>query len=109
KYLMVEVMNIKSIGPNLELNPNGRTGDGDLDVVLIGEEQRAKLVSYICDKANGAPTQGFRTLKAKKIEMTWEGLHAHTDDETIKKERSTTIKIEILPGVLNVLTPTVPK
>jgi diacylglycerol kinase (ATP) len=40
KYLMLEVMNIRSIGPGLNLNGGADVGDGLFEVVLLGEDKR---------------------------------------------------------------------
>lgn len=109
KFLMIEVMNIKSIGPNLELNPNADIGDGELEVILVSEEQREQLVRYIESKLEGNAVQNFSTLKAKKIEIAWDGIHAHTDDEIVKKNKEDAVSIEILNGVLEFLVPKEPK
>lgn len=106
KFLMIEVMNTRSIGPNLELNPNADIGDGELEVVLVGEDHRQQLINYIAGKLDGNPSQHFSTLKAKKIELSWDGVHAHVDDEIVKKEKSEAITIKVLNGALEFLVPT---
>lgn len=47
EYLAVVAMNIRRLGPNVELAPGARPGDGLLDVVLLGEEHRDDLVDYV--------------------------------------------------------------
>jgi diacylglycerol kinase (ATP) len=47
EYLAVVAMNIRRLGPNVELAPGARPGDGLLDVVLVGEEQRSDLIDYV--------------------------------------------------------------
>jgi len=46
-YLAVVVMNIRRLGPNVELAPGARCGDGLVDLVLVGEEHRSDLVEYV--------------------------------------------------------------
>jgi diacylglycerol kinase (ATP) len=50
EFLAVEVMNIGEMGPNLPLAPNADPGDGLLEVVLIGAEDRASLVAYLSER-----------------------------------------------------------
>lgn len=40
RFLLIEVMNIKSVGPNLMLAPQADPGDGLLDVVLVKEREQ---------------------------------------------------------------------
>ena len=47
EYLAVVAMNIRRLGPNVELAPGARPGDGLLDVVLVGDEHRGDLVDYV--------------------------------------------------------------
>lgn len=45
--IAVEVMNIRGIGPNVRLAPSADPSDGQLDVVLIGEDDRVALVDHV--------------------------------------------------------------
>jgi diacylglycerol kinase (ATP) len=42
-YLMVEVMNVPFLGPQMQISPSSNPGDGELEVILAGEEQRSSL------------------------------------------------------------------
>ncbi|HYI75973.1 MAG TPA: diacylglycerol kinase family protein, partial [Chryseolinea sp.] len=50
KFLLVEVMNIRSIGPNLNISPMGDAGDGEFDVILIQEDKREELAEYVLER-----------------------------------------------------------
>jgi diacylglycerol kinase (ATP) len=54
EYLAVEVTNIREIGPNFPLAPDVDVGDGLLDVVLVGQDDREALVSYFGDRLDRA-------------------------------------------------------
>jgi diacylglycerol kinase family enzyme len=102
KYLMVEVMNIRSIGPNLVLVPHADPGDGELEVVMIPEAQRSELESFVLGQINGQEsTFNFTTIKAKNVELFWDGKDLHIDDERVKVEKPVEIRIEIQPDMLN--------
>jgi len=102
KYLMVEVMNIRSIGPNLVLAPSADPGDGELEVVLIPETQREKFEAFILSQINGGEDEfKFTTIRAKNIELSWGGKDLHIDDERIKLEEPARINIEIQPKMLH--------
>ena len=106
KFLLVEVMNIQSIGPNLNLAPESDPGDGEFDVVLITEKQRPALAEYVQKKINGLEVPfDFPILKARNMEMEWKGKHAHVDDEYLKIEHPKPIKIELRQGLLDFLIP----
>jgi diacylglycerol kinase (ATP) len=46
RYLMLEAMNIRHIGPNLLLAPDADPGDGYLDLVMVEDSQREELAGY---------------------------------------------------------------
>jgi diacylglycerol kinase (ATP) len=104
KYIMVEVMNTKAIGPNLELAPHGDPGDGEFDVVLIPESHQKKFEKFLLDRIEGGEGDfSFTIIKAKKLELTWNGKDVHADDERLKPDRELDVKIEILPGMIDFL------
>ena len=102
KYLMVEVMNIRSIGPNLVLAPDADPGDGELEVVMIAEAQRGDLEAYVLGQINGDETEfNFMTIKAKSLEVMWQGEDLHIDDERVKVDKPVEVRIEVQPDMLN--------
>ena len=104
KYILVEVMNTTSIGPNLGLSNSGDPGDGEFEVVLISEGHQKKFEEFLLNRINGKEDNySFSTLKAKKIQISWEGKDVHADDEILKLDRATEITVEILPGILEFL------
>lgn len=106
KYLMAEIMNTQTIGPNLWLSPLGDPGDGELEVVLVPENHREKFASYVFHKMNGVDeAYQFHTLEGKNIQISWEGTHVHVDDEVVKIKKSAEIKIELRSGLLEFLVP----
>lgn len=101
KYILVEVMNTTSIGPNLGLSNSGDPGDGEFEVVLIPESHQKKFEAFLLNRINGKEdTYAFTTLKAKKIQIFWEGKDLHADDEIVKIEKPVKVTIEIQPGIL---------
>lgn len=105
-YILAEVMNTKSIGPNLVLNPNSDPGDGELEIVLIPETQKQKFADYIkCLINDEKASYQFSTIQAKKITISWDGTHAHVDDEVMKLKEKEEINVEIKPNALHFLIP----
>ncbi len=107
KYLMVEVMNTRSIGPNLELSTSSDPGDGEFEIVLIPEEHKDKFADYLLDQINGKEAAyAFTVLKATKIEIKWEGKDMHVDDERLKLKDPIVITIDVLPGMMDFMVKT---
>ncbi|WP_276131665.1 diacylglycerol/lipid kinase family protein [Polluticoccus soli] len=106
EFLLVEVMNIRSIGPNLDLNPMGDPSDGEFEVIIIPENQREKLVRYIEDKlADDETAFSFSALKASDIKIKWDGLHLHADDEILKADAPVKVEVAVQKNVLEFLVP----
>ncbi len=106
EFILVEVMNIRSIGPNLSLDRDADPGDGEFEVVLISEKQRAHLAEYVRRKIAGEPAAfDFPLLKARKLKIFWQGRHLHVDDEYHKLDEPREIKVNIREGLLEFLVP----
>lgn len=105
-FLLAEVMNTQSIGPNLNLAPFADPGDGSFEVILISERQREEFAMYVLNKLNGKEQSPiFNILKAKNLEIYWEGKLLHVDDEIIALKEPVEIKIKLQEGVLEFLVP----
>jgi diacylglycerol kinase family enzyme len=103
-FILAEIMNTKSIGPGLVLNPEADPGDGELEVILIPENQKEKFADYLKNKLNGMEVKyQYHTLKAKNILIKWEGSDVHVDDEIFNVDELS--EIEIKPGLLEFLVP----
>jgi diacylglycerol kinase (ATP) len=104
-YILVEVMNISSIGPNLRLVPYADPGDGEFEVVLIAESQRDQFAEYLQRKIRGVEEPVFFSiLKAKQLKIAWEGRRVHVDDASITLDGPTEVDITLQPGALSFLT-----
>jgi diacylglycerol kinase family enzyme len=110
KFLLAEVMNTQSIGPNLNLAPFADPGDGSFEVILISERQREEFAAYVHNKLHGVEQPPiFNILKAKNLEIYWEGRLLHVDDEIIQLKDPKEVRIKIQEGVLEFLVPHVPE
>lgn len=104
RFLMVEVMNSRSIGPNLVLAPEADPGNGRFDVVLVREDQRDELAAWIKRKINGEdPDFDVAAIPGTKIAVHTEDMLLHTDDELISLEEPAKVSIELQAGVLEFL------
>jgi diacylglycerol kinase (ATP) len=103
-YLLVEIMNTKSIGPNLFLAPNADPGDGFFNVILIPEADKEKFAAYVMGKINDKEeAYDFPEIKGKEIRVSWNGTHVHVDDEVIKLEKDREVEVEMKKGLLQFL------
>lgn len=102
-FIMVEVMNTQSIGPNLNLAPTADPGDGIFDIVMIEDKQRSALEAFIDNRIiNGKNEPGFfNRVKAKKIEIFSEEIQYHADDQFVELSKPQVVKIELLEGALD--------
>jgi diacylglycerol kinase (ATP) len=104
KFLLVEVMNTQSIGPNLNLTPVGDPSDGEFEVILVSERQRDEFAAYVHNKLHGIEQPPiFNILKAKNLEMYWEGRLLHIDDEIVELKKPKDARIKMQEGLLKFL------
>ncbi len=103
EYLLVEAMNIKSIGANLAFAPNAKTDDGHLELVMATEENREGILKSL-DNADetsfSLPVRRFRHLQIRLPSPL-----IHVDDKTQSQKEDVTLEIEVLPGALSFLVP----
>jgi diacylglycerol kinase family enzyme len=100
-FLLAEIMNTPTLGPNLNLSPLGDPGDGEFEVILLPDQHREKFASYVENRLQGKEdTYQFHTLKGKDILISWKGTHVHVDDKVIRLEESQSIKIQVIKGLV---------
>ena len=112
EYILFEVMNIKSIGPNLFLAPDADPGDGLLDVVCLtrGAQDTLDRCLEECKEGNPSPN-GLPVRRGKRIHIEWEGTPIHIDDRAWPESGAnfppslTVIDIAVNPQSLEFLTP----
>jgi diacylglycerol kinase (ATP) len=81
EYYLCEIMNIRSVGPNLELAPAADPTDGWLDLVLVSENERALLRRYIASRVAGYDAEvHLPTHRVKHVVMSAAGAQVHVDD-----------------------------
>ena len=112
RYLLIEAMNICSVGPFLNLAPEARTDDGRFDLILAREAERDILMDYLATRLRGdkkaefpLPSRAFRRLR-----IDWEKSPLHLDDdlwpeEDEKPPKPGEITLEVKPSALIVLRP----
>jgi len=104
KFFMIEVMNIRSIGPNMMLAPQADPGDGEFEIVLVPEAHKQKFSEFLLHKlTNSEENFQFHTLKGKNIKISWDGTRIHVDDKMLKLEKETVISITVREKALKFL------
>lgn len=103
KFLLVELINIRYIGPNFQLAPTADPGDGFLDLVLIPEQRRQELVNHLQDVLGGkkqkTPLRNFvQKFRVQKAEMKWNGKKVHVDDDLLEDYTGNNIKVGLDNG-----------
>ena len=79
---LLEVMNIKSVGPNLYLAPNLSTSNGCFDVVYLTQAERQRFIVYLQSLIDDRPfTYPFNTIRTSALTITTNSPIMHIDDE----------------------------
>jgi diacylglycerol kinase family enzyme len=101
RFLMAEVMNASSIGPNLKISPLSDPGDGYLEVVLIPESQRAKLLAYIEARLKNKKLETrFNTIKGTKVSFECKDENIHADDKVVDLKKDRKVQIHLKKGLV---------
>lgn len=108
-YIAVEAMNIPFVGPNIPLATDAELDDGELDLVLLREEDRGRLRDYVVGRVESASAvmPSLDVRRARRIRMVpppnWP---LRIDDELIELDaEADTRAVDILlrPGVVQVV------
>ena len=111
RYLLLEAMNIRAIGPVLTLAPQARTDDGYLNFVAVREKDRRRLCDFLNARLRHEKIAfPFRSQRFRHLEITWDGAPLHFDDDLWpgKKDKvgkGTKLEITINPAALTILLP----
>ncbi len=99
-YCMLEALNIRYIGPNLDLVPRAQTNDGLLDVVLVRKGEQAKLSRYISDRIHNRRSRPSLTVRqGRHLQIEWKSSAVHLDDMPWPKDQSAK---QTLSGALDI-------
>jgi diacylglycerol kinase family enzyme len=123
-FLVVEVMNIRSLGANIALAPDADASDGWLDLVLIGEDGRRDLRHYLTARLESLRDNGhgealhldLPVRRARHVVVRWSGSRIHVDDEIVPDEEAASsarywqdgvceLTLGITPAALTMLVP----
>ncbi|MFN7980952.1 MAG: diacylglycerol kinase family protein [Vicinamibacterales bacterium] len=101
--LLFEVLNMRSVGPVLQLSPDADPTDGRLSVVTAGEDQRAALDRYLLERINNAPaTIALPHRAGTVIEIDRPGA-LHVDDGVRRVKAGDRVSLRVDAGSFVVL------
>ena len=108
-YLLVEILNFGSAGPNLRLAPHADGGDGRLDVVLVEAHERKWFETRLADiRRDPSRASALRVHHAARVEIRCDRSQLHLDDTLWDADQGTqriTAEAEVEPGALTFLVP----
>jgi len=82
KYLMLEALNLRYVGPNLHLAQDAQPGDGQFEVVLVTEAERERLLYYLEHwQENRDRLAVLPSILGRHLELEWTGFPLHIDDK----------------------------
>ena len=88
-YLLFEAVNLPYIGPNLYIAPDTRAGDGKLEVVLVPESRRGRLVKYLEHwHENRARPALLPSRRGQHLQIEWTGFALHIDDKLRPRKKA---------------------
>ena len=111
-YILIQALNIRYAGPNLDLAPSADTNDGLLDVVLLRPGEEGKLSRYLARCISGKGARANLTVRrGRHLQIEANGSPIHIDDKAWssdnlkRKGQSKTIKIKVGPHSVLFLCP----
>lgn len=96
-YLAVEVMNIASVGPGVELAPGADPGDGRVEVVTVPEAARARLLDHVGGllHGTGVPPLDLVRRDARAVRLAVpEGVDLRRDDELLAPSEELVVTVD---------------
>ncbi|MGZ9214353.1 MAG: diacylglycerol/lipid kinase family protein [Candidatus Binatia bacterium] len=110
-YVLIQALNIRYAGPNLDLAPDADTNDGLLDVVLLRRGEEGRLSRYLshCIKGNSKKAK-LTVHRGRHLQIESNGCPIHIDDKawSIKNDkhsRPQTIDIKVAPHSVSFICP----
>ena len=81
RYVLLEAMNLRYVGPNLHLAPDSQPGDGHFEVVLVTEAERPRLLQYLDQwQEKRERLAVLPSRRGQRLRLDWSGFELHIDD-----------------------------
>jgi len=104
-FLFVEILNLRSSGSRLPIAFAAEAGDRMLDIVLLTEDQRERMLDWIGGEPepNAPPVDAYH---GERVSLTWDGVPLRIDDEHFDPPKcSAPIEVRLADASLTVLCP----
>jgi diacylglycerol kinase family enzyme len=96
RYLLFEAVNLMYVGPSLFLAPDSQPGDGTFEVVLVTENERERLQSYLATwQENRERLSVLPTLRGRHLRMQCTGFDLHIDDQLVAAPQGGTAELSL--------------
>jgi diacylglycerol kinase family enzyme len=100
--LLVEILNIPSVGPRIRLSNEANPADGLLSVVVAGPADRDLIADHLRGRWDDDRRHAqLKTWRATRVEVG--GWHDYHVDDEVRVANGETVSIHIEPGALPVL------
>ncbi len=100
--LLVEVLNISTVGPRIRLSEEANPADGLLSVVVASADDRELIAQHLSrDWDDHAHHARLKSWRATRIEVR--GWHDYHVDDEVRVAEGETVSIHVEPGILPVL------
>jgi diacylglycerol kinase family enzyme len=104
-FLLVEVLNIASLGPNIVLSSEASPSDGLLTVVMAGDEHSDQLAEYLQALIEGRDGRlSLETRHGRRVEILGP-TEVHVDDEVACCSPTGAVSIDVQPAAIEILLP----
>lgn len=104
-FLLVEVMNTRTVGPNLEFAPGASPFDGAFTVVTARDSDRAALAAYLEDRLAGREGRPPLTAQTAHCVEIVGPPTLHVDDELVDFPAGARLSLRLQAGAVPVLVP----
>ena len=100
--LLVEILNIPSVGPRIRLSDEANPADGLLSVVVAGPDDRELIADHLRGRWDDDRRHAqLKTWRATRVEVR--GWHDYHVDDEVREADGGTVEIHVEPGALPVL------
>jgi diacylglycerol kinase family enzyme len=105
-FLAMHVMNLSSVGPNLQMAPGADPSDGYLDVVLVRDSDRTRYADFVAAHPRGRNLEApFQVRRTRNVRLRWQGAEVHVDDDFYQPGEPAELHVHVVPGELTFLRP----
>lgn len=100
--LLVEILNIPSVGPRIRLSNEANPADGLLSVVVAGPADRDLIAEHLRGRWDDDRRHAqLKTWRATRVEVG--GWHDYHVDDEVRVANGETVSVHVEPGALPVL------